>query len=52
MPISHDELASWTGASRAGVAHGLQTLRELGWLTTERRKLIVRDVAALRDRSA
>lgn len=52
MPISRDDLASWTGASRAGVAQALQTLRELGWLTTERRRLIVRDVDALRARSA
>ena len=52
MPISHDELASWTGASRAGVAQGLQTLRELGWLATERRRLILRDVDSLRSRAA
>src|SRR5271165_2747667 len=29
-PISQEELASWTGASRAGVAQALQALRELG----------------------
>lgn len=52
MPISHEELASWTGASRAGVAQSLQTLRELGWVQTERRLLIVRDVEALRARAA
>jgi CRP-like cAMP-binding protein len=52
MPISQDELATWTGASRAGVAKALQTLRELGWLETERRVLILRDVESLRDRSA
>ncbi len=52
MPISRDELASWTGASRAGVAQALQTLRELGWLSTERRTLLVRDLDALRARAA
>lgn len=52
MPISQDELASWTGASRAGVAQGLQSMRELGWLTTERGRLIVHDMDALRGRSA
>ncbi|HXB17090.1 MAG TPA: Crp/Fnr family transcriptional regulator [Solirubrobacteraceae bacterium] len=52
MPISQDELASWTGASRAGVAQGLQTMRELGWLSTERRRLIVHDPSAVRDRAA
>jgi CRP/FNR family transcriptional regulator, cyclic AMP receptor protein len=52
MPISQDELATWTGASRAGVMQALQTLRELGWLTTERRRLVVRDPDALRARAA
>jgi CRP-like cAMP-binding protein len=52
MPISQDELASWTGASRAGVAQALQTMRELGWLSTERRRLTLIDVDALRARSA
>jgi CRP/FNR family cyclic AMP-dependent transcriptional regulator len=52
MPISQDELASWTGASRAGVTHGLQSMRELGWLTTERGRLIVHDADAIRARSA
>lgn len=52
MPISQDELASWTGASRAGVAQALQTMRELGWLSTERRRLTVHDLDALRARAA
>ncbi len=52
MPISQDELASWTGASRAGVAAGLQTLRELGWVSTERRRIIVHDADSLRARAA
>jgi CRP/FNR family cyclic AMP-dependent transcriptional regulator len=52
MPISQEELASWTGASRAGVAQGLQKLRELGWLATERRRLVILDAAALRARAA
>ena len=52
MPISQDELASWTGASRAAAAQGLQTLRELGWLSTDRGRLVVRDAQALRSRAA
>ena len=52
MPISQEELASWTGASRAGVAQALQTMRQLGWLSTDRRSLVVHDVDALRDRAA
>lgn len=52
MPITRDDLASWTGASRAGVAQALQTLRELGWVSTDRRRLIMRDLDALRRRAA
>jgi CRP/FNR family transcriptional regulator, cyclic AMP receptor protein len=51
-PLSKEDLAAWTGASRAGVAHALQTLRELGWVQTQRRQLIVRDLPALRARAA
>jgi len=34
------------------VAKGLQTLRDLGWIETHRRRLVVRDLEALRSRSA
>lgn len=52
VPISQEELAAWTGASRAGVAQALQSLRELGWLQTARHQMLVRDIAALRARGA
>jgi CRP/FNR family transcriptional regulator, cyclic AMP receptor protein len=51
-PLSREDLAAWTGASRAGVAHALQGLREVGWVHTERRVLLVRDLQALRARAA
>ncbi len=51
LPISQDELGAWTGASRAGVAAALRTLRELGWITTDRRRLTVRDVDSLARRA-
>jgi CRP/FNR family transcriptional regulator, cyclic AMP receptor protein len=51
LPISQDELGAWTGASRAGVAAALRTLRELGWIATERRRLTVRDVDSLARRA-
>jgi CRP-like cAMP-binding protein len=51
-PLSREDLAAWTGSSRAGVAHALQTLRELGWVQIQRRQLIVRDLQALRARAA
>jgi CRP-like cAMP-binding protein len=52
LGLSQDELAAWTGASRAGVAKALQTLRELGWIETHRRRLVVRELEALRARAA
>jgi CRP/FNR family cyclic AMP-dependent transcriptional regulator len=50
LALSQDELAAWTSASRAGLAHALQTLRDLGWIETQRRRVIVRDLEALRAR--
>jgi CRP/FNR family cyclic AMP-dependent transcriptional regulator len=52
LGLSQEELAAWTGASRAGVAKALQTLRELGWIETYRRRILVRDPGALRERAA
>jgi CRP/FNR family cyclic AMP-dependent transcriptional regulator len=52
LPLSQEDLAAWTGASRAGVAHAFQTMRELGWVRTERGKLTVLNVEALRGRTA
>ena len=51
-PLSQEELAAWTGASRAGAAQALHSFRELGWISTERRKLLVPDIEALRARAA
>lgn len=52
MPLSQEELAAWTGSSRAGVAQSLQAMRELGWIRTERRRIVVTDPGALRARAA
>jgi CRP/FNR family transcriptional regulator, cyclic AMP receptor protein len=51
LPLSQEELASWTGASRTGVAQALQSLRELNWLETQRGQMTVRDLQALRARA-
>jgi CRP/FNR family transcriptional regulator, cyclic AMP receptor protein len=51
-PLSQEDLAAWTGASRAGVAEALRTLRELGWLATEGKSLTVLNLSALRVRAA
>jgi CRP/FNR family transcriptional regulator, cyclic AMP receptor protein len=52
LPISQEELAGWAAVSRAGMASALRTLRELGWIETERRRITVRDVDALRARGS
>lgn len=51
LPLSQEELASWTGASRTGVAQALQSLRELNWLETGRGQMTVIDPDALRARA-
>jgi CRP/FNR family transcriptional regulator, cyclic AMP receptor protein len=48
LPISQEELAGWTGASREAVTKSLRTLRDLGWIETGRRSISVRDAEALR----
>jgi CRP/FNR family cyclic AMP-dependent transcriptional regulator len=50
LPISQQELASWTGSSREAVGKALHAMRELGWLRTQRRSITVLDLAALRSR--
>lgn len=52
LPLSQEELGTWVGSSHAGLARGLQVLRQLGWIATERRRIVVRDLPALRRRSA
>jgi CRP/FNR family cyclic AMP-dependent transcriptional regulator len=51
LPLSQDELGAWTGASRAGVAAALRTLRDLGWIETGRRRIVLLDADALRSRA-
>jgi CRP/FNR family cyclic AMP-dependent transcriptional regulator len=50
-PLSQEDLAAWTGASRAGVAQAMHSMRELGWVRSERRRELVIDPAALRARA-
>lgn len=52
LPLTREEIASWTGASRAGVAHAFQAMRDLGWIETKRRRVLVRDLQSLRSRAA
>jgi CRP/FNR family transcriptional regulator, cyclic AMP receptor protein len=48
VPLSQDELAGWTGASREAVSKALGVLRGYGWITTGRRQIVVHDLEALR----
>jgi CRP-like cAMP-binding protein len=48
LAITQDELAAWAGASREAVAKAMALLRTLGWVQTERRRIVVLDLPALR----
>ena len=48
LSITQDELAAWAGASREAVAKAMALLRTLGWVQTERRRILVLDLPALR----
>jgi CRP/FNR family transcriptional regulator, cyclic AMP receptor protein len=50
-PITQDELAGWAGASLESTAKALRTLRTLGWVSTGRGAIEVKDLPALRSRS-
>ena len=50
LPVTQEDLGSWTASSRAGVAGALRTMRELGWIATERRRITVLDPVALTQR--
>jgi len=52
LPLTQEDLGSWTSSSRAAVAGALRTMRELGWIETERRHIVVRDVKALTQRAS
>jgi CRP/FNR family cyclic AMP-dependent transcriptional regulator len=52
LPVTQEDLGSWTASSRAGVANSLRTMRELGWITTDRRRITVVDLDALTQRVA
>jgi len=51
LPLTQEDLAGWTGSSRAAVAEALRTMRELGWIETARRRIVVLDLDAVRARA-
>lgn len=50
LGLTQDEIASWTGASREALTRALASFRQRGWLSTERRRMLLVDVDALRRR--
>lgn len=51
LPMTQSELAGWAGASVESAGRALATLRKLGWIETERRRIVVRELEALRTRA-
>jgi CRP/FNR family transcriptional regulator, cyclic AMP receptor protein len=51
LPLSQEELAAWTGASREAVSKALQLLRSLRIVETGRKRITVLDADALRRRA-
>jgi CRP/FNR family transcriptional regulator, cyclic AMP receptor protein len=47
LELAQDELAAWTGTSRASLGKALQTLRAVKCVETRRRQILIRDVVAL-----
>ena len=52
LPITQEELASWSASSRESTARALRTLRELRLIETYRRGLTVLDLDGLRSHAA
>jgi CRP/FNR family transcriptional regulator, cyclic AMP receptor protein len=52
LTVTQADLGGWTASSRAGVSGALRTMRDLGWIRTERRRIIVLDLDALSQRAA
>ncbi|MGI5285902.1 Crp/Fnr family transcriptional regulator [Nonomuraea polychroma] len=51
LPLSQDELAGWTGASREAVSKALRTLRDRGLIETGRRRVLIHDLDGLKKRA-
>jgi CRP/FNR family transcriptional regulator, cyclic AMP receptor protein len=51
LALSHDDLAAWVGATREATSRALAGLRAEGCLTTGRQRIVLTDLAALRQRA-
>lgn len=47
LPLSHEDLAAWIGASREAVTHALGRMRRSGIVRTGRLRIVIRDLEAL-----
>jgi CRP-like cAMP-binding protein len=52
FPLTQEELAGWTGCSRDSVVKALQSMRDIGWIETGRRRITVLDPDAIRKRAS
>jgi CRP-like cAMP-binding protein len=48
LPISQEELANYSASSREAVTKALHLMLDLGWISTQRRQITVREPEALR----
>lgn len=52
LPVTQQDLAAWVGASREAVVKVLRQLRGQGTVATERKTIVIHDLAALRATAA
>jgi CRP-like cAMP-binding protein len=52
LPMTQEDLASWSASSRESTARALRTLRQLGLIETHRLRLTVLDLESLRGHAA
>jgi CRP/FNR family transcriptional regulator, cyclic AMP receptor protein len=51
LALTQEDLAGWTASSREAVSKALKQFRDQGWIRTSRRRIVVVDPRALRERS-
>ena len=50
--ITHEELATWVGASREAISRAMSKMRQAGWVETGRGKVEIQDPDALKRRAS
>ena len=49
--MSQQDLAAWAGLSREAVVKGLRALRNVGWVESDGRRVVIIDGRAVADRA-